>query len=192
MIRNRTHEIEETVRKNIACVEEENPVSLFMKNLQSEILREVLDLAVQQLKVVAKELLTTFRGKVYYLVKASLRYIMKILNCDDWTELLMVDGNESLLLTNYLKNNKDGLRNFVILKLKSSYFEALQKNIVLLIQDGNHFVYSQAKVQAEILKPLWKQISLTPKETEIDQTLVKEIGDTMNCFVCKLSVNCEC
>ena len=35
MIRNRTHEIEEIVRKNIACVEKENPVSLFMKNLQS-------------------------------------------------------------------------------------------------------------------------------------------------------------
>ena len=52
---NRSQEIEEMVLKNIACLEEENPVSLFMKNLQSEISREVLDLAVQQLKLVAKE-----------------------------------------------------------------------------------------------------------------------------------------
>ena len=51
----------------------------FMKNIQSEISREVLDLAGQQLKVAAKELLTTFRGKVRYLVKESLEHIMNIL-----------------------------------------------------------------------------------------------------------------
>jgi len=137
ILSSRFYEIKDKVMKDIACVEKENPVSLFMKNIQSEISREVLDMAVQQLKVVAKELLTSFRGKVHYVVRESMEHIMNVLNCDDWTELFMVGSNESLQLTNYLKNNKDGLGNVVNLRLKASYLEDLQKYVVLLIKDAN-------------------------------------------------------
>ena len=65
----------------------------------------------------------------------------------------MVDSNEYLLLTNYLKNNE--VANF---RLKASHFEALKKYVVSFIQEGNCFVDSQAKIQADIL-----QVGPTPE-----------------------------
>ena len=70
----------------------------------------------------------------------------------------MVDSNESLLLTNYLKNNEVGLGNFAKFWLKASHFEALKKYVVSFIQEGNCFVDSQAKIQADIL-----QVGPTPE-----------------------------
>jgi len=192
LVSNRSNEIDDRVKKSLYCLEEKNPLSLLMKNIQSEISREDLDSSLQQLKVAAKELLTEFRGKVLYVVKESLDQIKNVLYLDDWIELFMVGRDESLVLTHYLKNGEDGLRKFVNLRLKVSDFEAIQKKALLLIQYAKRFVYSQAKKQAEIFKPLWQDIPLTPAETETVQTLYKEIGDAVDCFVCKLSVNCEC
>merc|ERR1711887_372340 len=141
---NKSSEIEDKVMEFVGCLEEKNPVSLFMKNIQSEMSREVLDLALQQLKVAAKELLTDFRGKVLYVVKESLDQIKNVIYLDDWIELFMVGRNESLVLTHYLKNGEDGLRKFVNLRLKVSDFEAIQKKALLLIQYAKRFVYSQA------------------------------------------------
>jgi len=180
---NRSHEIEEIVLKNIACLGEENPVSLFMKNIQSEISREVFDLSVKQLKVTAKELLTKFRGQLRYVGQATLEYIMNILNCDDWTDLFTVDSNESLQLTNYLKKNKDGLRNFANLRLKASHLKAIQKTFVSLIEDSKRFVHSQAEIQVEIFRPLWQEITLTSDEREIVQSVLIEIGDAITDIV---------
>ena len=70
----------------------------------------------------------------------------------------MVDSNEYLLLTNYLKNNEVGLGNFAKFRLKASHFEALKKYVVSFIQEGNCFVDSQAKIQADIL-----QVGPTPE-----------------------------
>jgi len=180
---NRSHEIEDKILNTIQCLEEENPVSLFMKNIQSESSREVFDLAVQQLKVTVKELLTKFRGKLRYVGQASLEYLMNILNCDDWTDLLMVDSNESLQFTKYLKNNKDGLRNFANLRLKASHFEAIKKNIASFLEDSKRFVHSQAEIQVEIFKPLWQEITLTSEKREIVQSVLKEIGDAITDIV---------
>ena len=133
----------------VTCLEEKNPVSLFIKNIQSEMSREVLDLALQQLKVAAKELLTIFRGKVLQVVKESLDQIKNVLYLDDWIDLFIVGRNESLQLTHHLNNNKNGLRNIVNLRLKASDFEAIQRQALILIQYLIQFVSTQANLELQ-------------------------------------------